>query len=123
MVIYQRNKQALSWSNLCKRKEGDLGFRHMEAFNNAWLAKQCWRLPRDQHLLVARVLKARYFPEKEILEADLGPRPSCVWRSILGGSKCDYAKLKMACWERAIYKCLDGRWLPFPRMFRVITPK
>lgn len=65
------------WRSLCKPKSlGGLGFRHMESFNKALLAKQLWRLISNPESLVARVLKARYFKDQDIMEASLGSNPS-----------------------------------------------
>ncbi|XP_057803522.1 uncharacterized protein LOC131018836 [Salvia miltiorrhiza] len=48
----------VSWKALCEQKsKGGMGFRRMEAFNRALLAKQVWRLVKFPSSLVARVLK------------------------------------------------------------------
>ena len=57
----------------------------MEIFNLALLARQAWRLLTGELSLSARILKAVYFPEVSILEAELGSHPSQVWRSIIDG--------------------------------------
>ena len=64
---------------------GGLGFRDMEIFNLALLARQAWRLLTGELSLSARILKVVYFPEVSILEAELGSHPSQIWRSILDG--------------------------------------
>lgn len=74
----------ISWQALCKMKEtGRLGFRELETFNLALLAKQVWRIITEPHLLLSRVWKARYFPSTSIFNANLGERLSATWRSLL----------------------------------------
>ncbi|KAL5539671.1 hypothetical protein UlMin_043672 [Ulmus minor] len=71
------------WDALCQSKEkGGLGFRDLEGFNKALLAKQGWRLIRSPDSLVGKVLKACYYPNCSFLEAKLGSSPSFSWRTI-----------------------------------------
>ncbi|PNT69203.1 hypothetical protein BRADI_3g51243v3 [Brachypodium distachyon] len=49
----------------------------------ALLAKQAWRLIQSPDSLCARVLKAKYFPATDILDAAPMSGMSYVWRSIL----------------------------------------
>jgi hypothetical protein len=57
---------------------GGLGFRDIELFNIALLARQAWRLLMTPDFLSARILKAIYYPNGDILTASLGPHPSQV---------------------------------------------
>lgn len=76
----------VAWDAMIRPKDqGGLGFRDLELFNLALLAKQAWRLLQDPHSLSARVLKAVYFPDDDFLEATLGSNPSRVWRSVMDG--------------------------------------
>ncbi|KAA3475505.1 reverse transcriptase [Gossypium australe] len=71
------------WSHLCRSKEeGGLGFRNMAQFNVALLAKQGWRLLTSPNSLVARVFKAKYYPDCGFRDSHLGNSSSYVWRSI-----------------------------------------
>ena len=81
---YQEAKMAwVGWKQMCVSKSrGALGFRNLQAFNLALLAKQAWRILTNPNSLIARVLKARYFPTGDILSASLGSSPSYSWSSI-----------------------------------------
>lgn len=59
---------------------GGLGFRDIDMFNLALLARQAWRLS-------ARILKVVYSPNGNLLEAGVGSAPSCVWRAIIDGKE------------------------------------
>ena len=64
---------------------GGLGFKDFELFDLAMLAKQAWRLLQTPDSLSARLLKSVYYPNSNILEANLGGHPSQVWRAIVEG--------------------------------------
>lgn len=50
------------WEKICKSKsEGDLGFRNLEFFNQAMVAKQGWRILQQPDSLVSRLLKEKFF--------------------------------------------------------------
>ncbi|XP_074369747.1 putative mitochondrial protein AtMg00310 [Apium graveolens] len=74
----------LAWDRLCNAKEdGGLGFKNLKLFNIVMLAKQGWRLLNNANPLVTSLMKARYFPHTDFLNAKLGANPSYTWRSIL----------------------------------------
>ncbi|CAL9000900.1 unnamed protein product [Prunus brigantina] len=47
------------------------------------VAKQAWRMLEHPVSLVGRVLKARYFPNGDFMQAIAGPSPSMIWKAIL----------------------------------------
>lgn len=76
----------VSWKSLCKQKcTRGMGFRDLELFNKALLAKQCWRVLNDPNSILAQVLKGRYFKNSGFMQAKIGGNPSFIWRSVLWG--------------------------------------
>ena len=51
------------------------------------LGKQLWQLLTCLDSLMAKILKARYYPQTSILQASLGHNPSYVWCSILAAKE------------------------------------
>ncbi|XP_061999168.1 uncharacterized protein LOC133716477 [Rosa rugosa] len=72
-----------TWKALCNPKEeGGLGFRSLSNFNSAMLAKQAWRVVNNPNCLVARIFKAKYFPDTSFWLATPHATPSFSWRSL-----------------------------------------
>lgn len=76
----------VGWQKLTLPKSlGGIGFRDLQCFNQALLAKQAWRLLNVQDNLFFKIFKSRYFLNSDFLNAPKGTRPSYAWRSILFG--------------------------------------
>lgn len=54
------------------KKDGGLGLRSFEKFNDALMANHCWRLIIKSSFLWASMLKAQYFPNCSFLDAKQG---------------------------------------------------
>lgn len=76
----------LAWWKMCVPKvRGGMGFRDLHAFNLAMLAKQSWRLITHPETLCARVLRAKYFRDGNLLKAGPNKGSSYTWQSIFAG--------------------------------------
>jgi hypothetical protein len=63
----------MSWGSLgASTMKGGVRFWNLEIFNRTLLAKQSWRLLKFHESLVARVMKAKYFPNEDFMPAQLG---------------------------------------------------
>lgn len=71
----------ISWKKLCILKiNGGLGFRDLEAFNMALLAKQGWRILNNPNSLLFTVLKGNIFPRHPSCKQKLPDLPHGVRR-------------------------------------------
>lgn len=100
--------------------EGGLGFRDVELFNLALLARQAWRMLKSSESLSARILKARYFPSTSILDAELGNNPSQIWRAIIEGK--EVLKIGLIKWigDDNTTEIWNQNWLPKEASMRPI---
>lgn len=63
----------LKWEKLsCPKEKMGLGFQSLEGFNKSLLAKWVWRILQYLNSLPAHTLQVRYFPDSNILNANLG---------------------------------------------------
>jgi len=87
------------------------------------LAKQAWRILTNPSSLVARVLKARYFPTCDLLNAKLGSSPSYSWRIIHSSLEI----IRCGTWWRVgngkQIHIWEDIWLPTPSTYKVISPQ
>ena len=82
----QRKIHWKNWETLCKPNVlGGMGFKDLEKFNEAMLAKQVWRLLVDHSSLFYRVFSAKYFPSGSIFDAKVASG-SYAWQSIVKAS-------------------------------------
>jgi hypothetical protein len=59
-----------------------MGFRDLRMFNQALLVRQAWRLVQLPNSLCARVLKAKYYPNGEVIDIVFPSDASPTWRAI-----------------------------------------
>jgi hypothetical protein len=76
----------VAWEKLLQPKcQGGLGFRDLCKFNQALLVRQAWRLLQFPDSLCARVLKAKYHPNGELVDTVFLGEASPMWRAIEHG--------------------------------------
>ena len=78
-----------------------MGFRDINNFNDAMLAKQIRRLHHQKNTLLYKVFSAKYFPEGSILDAPIPTKFSYAWKSIL--------QSRLVIQKGAIWRVRDGR--------------
>lgn len=73
-----------SWLKMSVRKmDGGMGFKDLETFNDALLAKQCWRMLKEPEAFWVKVLKGIHFPNGTIMDARRGAKASWIWSTNL----------------------------------------
>lgn len=82
----RRKVQWVPWAKLIKPKgSGGLGFKELNLFNQALLAKQAWRLVTSPDSLCSQVLRAKYYPNGNLLDTSPAGTASQTWRAIEHG--------------------------------------
>lgn len=108
-----RKTHWIAWEKFTRCKaRGGLGFRDLRVFNQALLARQAWRLIEYPDSLCARLLKAKYFPNGDLLDTVFPTQVSPTWKALMHGLEL----LK----QGAIWRVADGskikiwrhQWLP-----------
>ena len=96
-----------------------MGFRDLAHFNDAFLAKQAWRLLQNKDY---KVFKDKFFPNCSLLKAKESSSGSYTWKSILQGRD---VILDGACWRVGNGKSIkiwQHYWLPQKHPTKVLSP-
>lgn len=105
----------MAWKKLCEVKEnGGLGFKDLRQFNVSMLAKQGWRLLNNVNPLVTSIMKARYYPNTDFLNAKLGANPSFMWRSIMASQDDVRQGSRKRIGDGLSIRIWEVSWLPDP---------
>ena len=103
--------------------KGGMGFRDLQSFNLALLAKQVWRLLCDLDSLCAKVLRAKYYPDGNILNAKPKQGSSFAWQSILAGLECFKKGYIWRVGDGSQINIWEDPWIPASHNLRVQTPR
>lgn len=89
-----------------------MGFQDLKTFNLAMLAKQGWKIIHNPKSLVAKILKARYFPYSFLMEANYGTSPSYAWRSLMDGREVLKQGLVWRIGDGISVDIRTSKWIP-----------
>lgn len=107
---------------IIKEMEVYMGFRDLRSFNLAMLGKQIWRIIHYPHSLLSRVLKAKYFPECDVLEASPKSNGSFTWKSMFAAMSLVKEGLRWRIGSGEGVRIWEDNWLPRDYNLRPITP-
>lgn len=93
------------------KEDGGMGFKDLECFNQAMLAKQAWRLLHHQDCLMSQVLIHKYCGDCDITKVQLKGRVSYAWRSLLFGRDLLVQGLKYSVGNGRSIKVWSEPWL------------
>lgn len=76
----------IAWSKMTtSKRDGGLGFRDINNFNDALLAKVSWRILIKPNCLLARILTGKYCKSSSFLDCSVSTTASHGWRGICIG--------------------------------------
>lgn len=103
----------VSWKELATPKcNGGMGFRDLHHFNLAMLGKHGWRFLKNPNSLCARVLKGRYFPDMNFMQASAPKSASATWKAIIAGREA--LSLGLISWvgDGSTISVWTDKWIP-----------
>jgi len=103
--------------------KGGMGFRDLQSFNLAMLAKQVWRLLCDPDSLCARVLRARYYPDGNLLKARIKSGSSYTWQSVLAGLDCFKQGYIWRVGDGSQINIWEDHWIPGSHNLKIQTAR
>lgn len=110
----------LSWENMCMAKDkGGLGFRSLQGYNMALIGKLIWQFMTKPDSLVARIYKARYYPNNHVLEAQKSGDASFIWSGICEVKEELRQGFKWVLGDGKSIKIFTDQWLRGKNDYRV----
>ena len=111
----------VKWECLCQAKEaGGMGFKEIEKFNKALLAKRVWWMLKNPESLCHRVFKAIFFPDCSILEATSSTNGTYAWKSILGARDVVQKGMGWRIGDGKLVSIKEDKWLP-DKVYRTVS--
>lgn len=102
----------VAWEKLTlPNSAGGLGFREIQQFNDALLAKISWRLIKEPSSLLSRTLLNKYCKHSEFLQCEAPSNCSHGWRGILAGREVLKLGLGSVIGNGRTTKIWSDKWL------------
>ena len=100
------------WDRMATPKcMGGLGFKNLESFNDALLAKLGWRIMNNPDALLSRVLKRKYFWDCSFLESSPKQASSHGWTGIMAGKALLEKGMGFLVGDGETFKVWSNAWL------------
>ena len=118
-----RKMSWISWDRLTFPKSaGGLGFREIEVFNDALLAKHTWQLLKNPTSLLGQTLLNKYCKDTDLLTCSAPNSSSHGWRGILAGRDVIRKGMGWSVGNGANIKVWRDNWLSTDRQLAPIGP-
>ena len=112
----------MGWQKLTQVEgRGGLGFRDLQEFNKAMLAKQLWRVITNPNLMVSKVLRGRYFKGESIWTMRTRNSDSWMWRSVVSAREVLERGARKRIGDGSTVNIWKDRWLSDKGQGRVTT--
>lgn len=109
------------WELLARPKgEGGLGFKDLGDFNQALVGRLTWRLIQYPRCLMAKVLKAKYFPHGSVLDFECKNHFSFLCKSLCWGRDLLGRGVRWQVGEGNL-RAFSQPWIPRTGAFSVLT--
>ncbi|XP_071937636.1 uncharacterized protein [Coffea arabica] len=113
----------LSYAGKEVKGNGGLGFRDLEHFNSALLAKQLWRILMQPYLLVSRVLGAKYKITQTGWDGEAPRNASWVWKSIYSSGLVLQKGIRKRVGDGTTINIWRDKWIMASPTGRIATQK
>lgn len=120
MSCFQLTKKVCKQLTSCMapKIKGGMGFREFENFKLALLGKHGWRLLTHPESLCSRVLKGKYFPTCEFMQAQAPKSASATWKAIIAGRSALEKGLIKRVGSGESISIWNDRWIPTTTTFK-----
>lgn len=108
----KRKMSWVAWDKLTLPKfAGGLGFKDIEAFNDAFLAKLGWRILNNPDSLLAKILLGKYCHSSSFLDCSSPSSASHGWRGILIGRDLLCKGISWSIGDGSLVRVWQDPWL------------